>query len=113
MAGGREFDKYCLLKERMDYYLANIDPNSIEIVSGGAKGADSLGERYAKEKGYLLTIMSADWNMFGKSAGYIRNSDMTKYANACVAFWDGVSKGTNHMINLSKSEGSLLRVVKY
>jgi hypothetical protein len=57
--------------------------------------------------------MPANWDEFGKSAGYIRNAEMAKYADACVIFWDGISKGTKHMINLANKEGLKLKIIKY
>lgn len=57
--------------------------------------------------------MKADWDIYGKSAGYIRNAEMAKYADACVVFWDGKSRGTKHMIDLAKKEGIGLKVVNY
>lgn len=111
IAGGRDFNNYELLKEKVDFLLQN--KGEIEIVSGAARGADKLGERYAKEKGYPINSHPANWDLYGKSAGYIRNKEMAKYANALIAFWDGKSKGTNHMINLAKECGIFVRVVYY
>ena len=113
VAGGRDFNNYELLKQKLTHFLSRKKPNEVEIVSGGARGADSLGERFAKEKGCQLKIMNADWNTFGKSAGYIRNAEMAKYADACVVFWDGVSRGSRHMINLAEKEGIPVKVVNY
>ena len=53
IAGGRDFNDYKLLKEKMDWILSNKSSSNIVIVSGGAHGADLLGELYAKEKGYI------------------------------------------------------------
>lgn len=50
VAGSRDFDQYILLKAKMVHYLSRYKPHEVEIVSGGARGADSLGERFAKEK---------------------------------------------------------------
>ena len=104
IAGSRSFTDYALLKAYADFKLSAIQ-DEIEIVSGGAKGADSLGERYAKEKGYRLRIFPADWQRFGKSAGYKRNAQMAAYAEALLAFWDGKSPGTRHMIDLARDNG--------
>jgi hypothetical protein len=112
IAGTRTFNDYELLKTKMDSFLANIKQD-IEIVSGGAKGADSLGERYAAEKGYMIHKKLAEWDRYGKSAGYIRNEEMAKYADKCVVFWDGQSKGTKHMIDLAKKYGLDTRVIRY
>ena len=113
VAGSRNFNDYELLKRKMIHYLSRYKPHEVEIVSGGARGADALGERFAKEKGCHLKIMKADWDLFGKSAGYIRNAEMAKYADACVVFWDGVSKGSEHMINLAEAEGIPVKIVRY
>ncbi|MGZ9868239.1 DUF2493 domain-containing protein [Priestia endophytica] len=113
VAGGRYFNDYNLLKRKLDSLLKSFSTQDIEIVSGGARGADNLGERYAKEKGCKLTVMNAEWDLYGKSAGYRRNAEMAKYADACVCFWDGKSKGTKHMIDLAQREGIKLRVVQY
>jgi hypothetical protein len=69
-----------------------------EIVSGGARGADRLGELWAKTHGRPIRLMQADWGI-GRHAGLVRNTNMAKYADALVAVWDGVSRGTSHMIN--------------
>lgn len=112
IAGGREFKDYKKLKKYMDFILMNIDKDKLEIVSGGARGADLLGEKYAEEKGYPVKQFIPDWGI-GKQAGYLRNWDMAKYADALVAFHDGESKGTQHMINLAKKESLLVRIVNY
>jgi len=98
IAGSREFDNYNLLYQNCEkaFSLQKI----IEIVSGTANGADKLGEKYANEKGYKIKQFPADWDKYGKSAGYNRNEEMAKYADALIVFWDGKSKGTKHMIDL-------------
>lgn len=111
VAGGRHFNNYELLKQKLDVLLSNKE--KVEIVSGGAKGADSLGERYAKEKNLLLETKPADWDKHGNSAGYKRNKEMADYADALVAFWDGKSKGTKHMIDLAKKSNLAVRVIYY
>ena len=111
IAGGRDFNNYDLLKKKVNKILSN--KSEIEIVSGTANGADKLGERYAKEFNLNLKQFPADWNKHGKRAGYLRNKDMSIYADACICFWDSKSKGTEHMINLAKSQGIPLRVIKY
>ena len=100
IAGGREFNDYERLKQYMDFVLMNVNKDKLEIVSGGARGADSLGEFYAEERGYLIKQFIPDW-------------EMAKYADALVAFHDGKSKGTQHMIDLAKKENLLVRVVNY
>lgn len=118
VAGSRGFDNYSLLKERLDYFLKNQVGKDIHIVSGGARGADTLAERYAKECGYKMHVFPADWNRFGKSAGYHRNKQMHKFISqfpkrGCVCFWDGKSKGTQHNFELSKTYDTPLRKVLF
>lgn len=111
VAGGRDFNDYNLLKNKLDYLLSN--KKDIEIVCGEAKGADSLGKRYAIENNHNIKSFPADWNTYNKSAGYIRNKQMAEYSDALIAFWDGKSKGTNHMINLAKEKGLKVKIVIY
>jgi len=111
IAGGRDFTDYELLKKYCNHLLQNkID---IEIVCGMARGADLLGKQYGEEKGYKIKEFPADWNQYGKSAGYIRNEQMAEYADACIVFWDGKSKGSKHMIDLSKKYNLKLKIFNY
>ena len=111
IAGGRDFSDYELLLEKCDYYLT--EKTNVEVVSGGAKGADILGERYAKERNLPLKIFLADWVTLGKRAGFVRNKEMAEYADALIAFWDKTSKGTKHMIDIAKEKGLSVKVVYY
>lgn len=113
VAGGRDFNDYSSLEYALNQ-LQNSYPNEIiEIVSGNARGADTLGERWAKENNKNIHYFKADWNKFGKSAGYKRNEKMAEFADALIAFWDGNSKGTNHMINLAREYKLKVKVIKY
>jgi len=76
-----------------------------EVVSGGARGADMLGEQWAKANGIPVKVFPADWNTHGKSAGAIRNGQMAKYANALIAVCDGITPGTQDMIRQAKRCG--------
>ena len=111
IAGSRYFNDYTLLCKYCDFLLQS--QTDIEIVSGTAKGADHMGERYAIERGYKTTRFPADWKKHGKAGGYIRNEEMAKYADALIAFWNGNSKGTEHMINLANKYNLKIRVCNY
>ena len=111
IAGSRTFDDYDLLTHKMDHLTQN--PDEIEVVSGGAKGADQLGERWAQERGHRLKIFPADWNRFGKQAGFIRNAQMAGYATHLVAFFDDSSAGIKHMIQLARKYNLKLRVIRF
>jgi hypothetical protein len=113
IAGSRGFNYYELLERLLDMYLQRYSPEQIEIVSGGARGADRLGERYARSRGMALKVMPADWNTYGRSAGYRRNEEMAQYATHCIVFWDGASRGTGHMIDLANQYNLALRIVRY
>lgn len=108
VAGSRTFNNYKLLKSTLDE-ITEIT----EIVSGTAKGADTLGEKYAKESNIPLVLFPADWNKYRNSAGYIRNEEMAKYADACIVFWDGKSKGTKHMIDLALKYQLDLKIINF
>lgn len=110
IAGSRSFTDYKTLTDHCDHLLSN--QSDIEIVSGTANGADKLGERYAEEKGYPVKKFAANWNELGKKAGYIRNEQMAQYADALIAFWDGKSKGTKHMIELAKKYNLPTRTIQ-
>lgn len=115
IAGGRSFSDYKLLKDKLDYYLRDKVRQGYEIIiiSGTANGADKLGERYAMERGYKIERYPADWNKYKMAAGYRRNVQMSEVANACVVFWDGISPGSKHMIDIATNKGLPLRVVRY
>jgi len=111
IVGSRTFNDYELLKDEVDKLLKEC--NITEIVTGGAKGADSLAERYAKENNLKLTIFHPEWNKYGKRAGYIRNDKIWQYADIGIAFWDGKSKGTQHSFKLAEKYGKKLKVIKF
>jgi hypothetical protein len=72
-----------------------------------------LGEKYAKEEGFDLEIYPAQWDKYGKSAGFRRNEQMAKIADALIAFWDGKSHGTKHMIDIMNEKNLQVKVVEY
>lgn len=112
IAGSRSFANYEMLKVNMNRLLQNIS-DEISIVCGTARGADRLGEKYAKENGFHVAYFPADWERYGKAAGYIRNREMAQNADALVAFWDGESRGTKSMIDLAKEYDLAVRVLKF
>lgn len=75
-----------------------------EVVSGTAMGVDRMGEVWAKENNIPISYFPAQWNIYGKRAGYIRNEEMARNAEALIAVWDSESRGTLHMINIAKSK---------
>lgn len=114
IAGGRDFDDYDLLCSCVDQILHG--QKEVEFISGCARGADTLGEKYARSKCATLKKFHADWNKHGKAAGPIRNSAMAQYAapdGMLIAFHDGVSRGTADMINKARWEGLIIHIMPY
>lgn len=113
IAGGRKFRDFDKLINVCDYYLKNKSTNNIEIISGGADGVDRLGEKYAEKRNIRVVLFPAKWNVYGRKAGYLRNIEMAEYADALIAFWDGQSKGTKHMIDTAIKNGLDIRIFRY
>ena len=107
--GSREFTDYELLKRKCDGILKNIQCPT--IISGGAKGTDQLAERYARENNFPIIIHKPNWYTDGKRAGMKRNISILKECTHVIAFWNGISPGTEHMIRYSKIYKRELRIV--
>lgn len=119
IAGSRDFNNYELLEKYLNKFVKEHPNNKITIISGAARGTDQLGERYAREKCILLKRFPANWEQFGKRAGYIRNIQMLDYIDASIcdsyvfAFWDGKSKGTKQMIDGAKKRNIPYQIVAF
>ena len=112
--GSRTFNDYELLKEVMsDYLNRDNELNCDLVVSGGARGADYLGERWAKENNIPTLIFKPDWDKYGKSAGFIRNEDIVKNSDFVVVFWDGVSKGSKNSMCLCIKHDIPFRIIDF
>lgn len=96
IAGSREFTDFDAFLGFMSVLPLEWDIK--EVVSGGARGADRLGEEWAYFQQLPVVSFPADWNRFQRAAGAIRNDQMAKYADGLIAFWDGTSPGTRNMI---------------
>lgn len=101
IAGGRDFNDRELLFDVLNKVILNRSIS--EVVSGKAKGADTLGEEWAQMNSIKVSEFPANWELYGKGAGHKRNKEMGNYADILVAFWDGESKGTGGMIKYMKS----------
>ena len=116
VAGGRDFKDYYLLKETLDNFQQEYG-NITEVVSGGARGSDKLGEQYANENNIPIKRFVPDWEGLGKKAGHVRNRKMGSYTKEhngmLVAFWDKQSKGTKGMIDYATKIGLKSVVVYY
>lgn len=113
VAGSRHFTNYSMLTSHLDQILGQkVKTHKIVIISGCAKGADTMGERYAHDKGFAVEKFPAQWDKFGKSAGQKRNRQMADVADAVVAFWADGSRGTADMIRVAIERRIPLRTIK-
>ena len=113
IAGSRNMTDYGLMKKTWADYLKRhgLEANEVNIISGGAPGADSLAERLAKEEGIPITVINADWKKHGRAAGPIRNRAMAERADALLAFLQENSKGTANMIQQAKKHGLEVTII--
>jgi len=94
----------------LELAIAESEFDITEVVSGCARGADTLGAEWGEAHGVPVKMMPAQWDRYGKSAGYKRNVEMGQYADGLIALWDGVSRGTEHMIGYARSIGLKVHV---
>jgi hypothetical protein len=124
IAGTRDFNDYKFLEETVDEILFQTYAFShrfsyVEVISGTARGADKLGESYAENRNLQIKRFPAQWNLYGKKAGILRNTEMAKYVynskdkGICICFWDGKSKGTANMINTAEQLNIPTYVIDY
>jgi hypothetical protein len=105
--GSRTFEDYRLLCLVLDEYQIT------RIISGGAKGADLMAERYAQGKGLPTLILNPEYGKFGKGAPFMRNHQIVDAAEQIVAFWDGESRGTAHSLAYARKKGKPVRIVTF
>lgn len=110
VVGSRTFRNYVQMKRELDKIRKSLRVSV--IISGGAYGADKLGERYAKENNIPLIVLLPDWKKGGRGAGLARNSDIVDRADFVIAFWDGKSTGTLDTINKTKKTSKKLKVIQ-
>lgn len=113
VSGTRTYNDYGLLEKTLDKIAEEFGPD-LEIVEGGAAGADDLAGRYAARHHIPLVKFPADWKKYGRGAGPVRNRQMLEYAGKdglLVAFWDGKSRGTKNIIDTAQTMGLQTRVI--
>jgi len=117
IVGSRIFNDYTLLKTATLNILAEEEISIADVdtfVSGGAKGADFLGLKFATEhKIPKIIIHKPEWEKYGKSAGHIRNVFIVEDSDLIIAFWDGKSKGTKNTIELCKRREKNLYIINF
>lgn len=116
VAGGRDIDGLGISWLTDILFHLGIHPTDgvTEIVSGGARGIDSLGENWAKgyANGLKIQIFPADWDRYGRGAGPMRNKEMAEYADILLLIWDGESRGSSSMKrNMEKLNKKVFEVI--
>ncbi len=105
IAGSREYAGWRLVDSAIRRSGIEINPEEDIIVSGAARGIDTVGEVWAEDMGMPVVRFPAQWEALGRSAGSKRNKEMADYADALIAIWDGYSVGTKHMIQTAQDQG--------
>lgn len=100
VCGSRTINDEKLIFSKLDDIL--IDYPNMVLISGNAKGVDSIGEKWAKSHDIQIELYKPDWQKYGRAAGIIRNKVMVENSDFVVIFWDGVSKGTKSDIDFCK-----------
>lgn len=105
IAGSRTITDFSLVEKAILRFDLTIKEEITEIICGGARGIDILGRNWAQLAKVPIKMFPPDWDVYGKSAGFKRNKEMVKYANAAIVIWDGFSKGSKHTIDLCIKKG--------
>ena len=106
IVGSRDWNDW----DALDKTLLSLDKTKDVIISGGARGVDSMAAHLAKKYGFKVVVHPADWDRDGRSAGYIRNEEIVLDSDIVLAFWDGESRGTLHTITLAERYGKPVRI---
>ena len=102
VVGCRHYENDCEAKEYIDFCISEIRKKyTLIFVSGGCRGADSLGERYAAENGFETEIYPAVWGKYGRAAGPKRNKKIAEISDYIICFWDGKSRGTKSLLRFA------------
>lgn len=111
IAGCRNFTDYTKAEKFIDNCIINIRKKyELIFISGGCRGADLLGEKYALKNGFNIERYPAKWDKYGLKAGPLRNEEMAKVCDFVICFWDGKSRGTENMINLAEKYNKPLKI---
>ena len=109
VAGSRTFSDWPLMRKTLDEYIG--DRKDVIIISGTCRGADRMGEAYAQTKNLSVERYPADWDRYGKRAGWLRNNEMADNADEVIVFMCHNSKGSKMMMNIATSRGMPCKVV--
>ncbi len=111
VAGCRQYENYEEAKEYIDLCISEIRKKyTLIFVSGGCRGADALGERYAAENGLKTEKYPADWEKYGRAAGPMRNKKIAEISDYIICFWDGQSKGTKSLLRFAEKSQKPVKI---
>jgi predicted Rossmann fold nucleotide-binding protein DprA/Smf involved in DNA uptake len=111
--GSRDFTDNTLFETSLQKLLTEHNFVIKEIISGGAKGADTLAEKYSIKNNIPIRIFYPDWSLYGKKAGPIRNRQIVESSDYILAFWDGQSRGTKSSIDIANELGKPIHIINY
>lgn len=113
ITGSRDWLDFEFIKEKLVAFTENVSGDSVTLVSGHCPtGADFMAEQVAKSLGWIVETHSADWTMYGKRAGFVRNDHMVKLgADLCLAFIKDGSKGATMCSTLAEKAG--IRTIRF
>lgn len=114
VCGSRSFTDYTLLTLWLDKLTQKTDRTKLVILSGHAKGADQLGERWCRENLIAYQVWRPEYrDEHDREAPLRRNSDMVASATHLVAFWDGASRGTADVVAKAHKAGLKVKVIRF
>lgn len=120
VCGSRTWTNREMLRRQLDRLVDQCTDNILAVIHGCAQGADLLAKEWATDVAGIYTVnvalmeFPANWRIHGKSAGFIRNQQMLTEGkpDLVLAFWDGKSRGTKHMIDLAKKAGVRVEIIQ-
>jgi predicted Rossmann fold nucleotide-binding protein DprA/Smf involved in DNA uptake len=107
--GSREFSDFDLMVRELEQYRHKIS----EVVSGGARGADRHAEQWARRYGITATIFYPNKDLPIPARFFVRNRQIIDHCDGVIAFWDGVSTGTNHAVTYARKMGKPVKIVRF
>lgn len=113
IVGGRDFNDYNFLRKEVGKFIHENEISLSSIISGGAKGADTLAEKLATEINVELIIFKPNYEKFGRGATIVRNTEIIKNCDVVVAFWDRKSKGTHDSIKKAQKLDKRFSIINY
>lgn len=111
IVGSRNFASLGLVAATVSSLAAKLGAQNLTIVSGGAKGVDAAAEVAARALGVAVESIKPDWDKYGKTAGFLRNTEIIERADVVIAFWNGISRGTMDSVRKAAERGKKVTVL--